>query len=120
MELQERLNQQRVKYITSSYQLAGNDDASVAAYLESLFDRYPAPLIELALVESLVDAWINVPIVRGIAFFEQAHKKLQSWETQPIISTISPDQFRYITNLDPTPIFGSTELSSSCPIVRPS
>jgi hypothetical protein len=119
MELREQLNRQRVKYIVSSYQLEGGESSQVNAYLEEFFQTYPTPLIELALVETLVDYWVTVPLVRGLEFFHQTHEKLKTWENQPIVSTITPNQFQHITGLDPAPVFGSTELPPSRPIVHP-
>lgn len=120
MELQDRLNQQRPKHIISSYQLAGENSAEVETCLESLFQTYPTPLIELALVETLVDGWLNVPLVRGIEFMHRVCDRLKAWESQPIVSTITPEQFQQVTGLDPSPIFGTAELPPACQIVRPS
>jgi hypothetical protein len=120
MELREQVNRQRVKYIVSSYQLEGNETTQFETYLEELLQIYPTPLIELALVETLVDNWLTVPLLRGTAFVQQAHEKLKSWENQPIISTLTPEQFKQITALDPLPVFGSTELPPTRPILYPS
>lgn len=120
MELKEQVSRQRVKHIISSYQLEGSETSQVDAYLNELFQTYPPPLIELALIETLVDRWLNVPLVRGVQFITQAHEKLKSWENQPIVSTITPEQFHHITGLDPSPIFGSRELPPNRPIFRPS
>jgi hypothetical protein len=120
MELREQINRQRVKHIVSSYQLDGKDTDQFDRYLDDLLENYPVPLIELALIETLVDHWAAPPLVRGLDFLSQAHDKLKSWESQPIISTITPAQFRQITGLDPSPIFGSAELPPTRPIVRPS
>jgi hypothetical protein len=119
MELREQIDQQRVKYIVSSYQLDESDSAQVSLYLEELFECYPSALIELALVETLVDHWLSVPMVRGLIFFAKAHTKLKTWENQPIVSTVTPDQFQQITGLDPTPVFGSADRPSNRPIVSP-
>jgi hypothetical protein len=120
MELQDRLNQQRPKHIISSYQLAGEDPAGVEDCLETLVQIYPTPLIELALVETLVDGWLNVPLVRGLEFMRRVSDRLKIWESQPIVSTITPEQFQQVTGLDPSPIFGTAELPPACQIVRPS
>lgn len=119
MELREQIDRQRVKYIVSSYQLDEGDSAQVSSYLEELLERYPSALIELALVETLVDHWLTIPMARGWDFFSQVQIKLKIWENQPIISTVTPNQFQQITGLDPTPIFGATELPSTRPIAFP-
>lgn len=120
MEIWQQLSQQRVKHIVSSYDLGGNEVTQFNSYLEELLGIYPCPLIELALVETLIDNWLSVPLVRGIEFLTQTHNKLKSWETQPIVSTITPEQFQQISGLDPTPVFGSAEIPPPSPIVRPS
>lgn len=120
MELQERLARERVKHIIHSYRLAGEEPEAVEACLETLFQRYPMPLVELAIAETLVDGWLNVPLVRGMEFFKQAQSRLQNWESQPIVSTLTPEQFQQITGLDPSPVFGSAEKPPSRPIVHPS
>ena len=120
MEIWQQLSRQRVKHIVSSYQLAGDEVNQFESYLEDLLNRYPCPLIELALIETLIDNWLSVPLTRGIEFLTQTHNKLKLWDTQPIVSTITPEQFQQISGLDPTPIFGSAEVPPACPIVRPS
>ncbi|MGI0488087.1 hypothetical protein ACN4EK_21820 [Pantanalinema rosaneae CENA516] len=113
MHIGEQLRQQRVKHIVSSYQLRGIDDQAFDEHLASLLEQYPSPLIELALVETLVNCWWQIPIPRGCAFLTRVHEQLANWQSQPIISTIAPDQFQQITGLDPTPIFGSSGLPPS-------
>ncbi|HEY9631083.1 MAG: hypothetical protein HY785_03505 [Oscillatoriophycideae cyanobacterium NC_groundwater_1537_Pr4_S-0.65um_50_18] len=119
MEIWEKLSQQRVKHIVSSYCLGGDETHRFDLYLDELLQLYPRPLIELALIETLIDYWLTVPLVRGVEFLAQAHDRLKVWESQPIVSTITPEQFKQIAGLDPTPIFGSAELPA-CSIVRPS
>jgi hypothetical protein len=119
MEMWEQVSRQRVKHIISSYQLDGDEINQFDAYLDELVQIYPRPLVELALVETLIDHWLSVPLLRGVAFLTQTHDKLKAWENQPIVSTITPEQFQQISGLDPTPIFGSAELPPTCPIVRP-
>lgn len=120
MEIWEQIRRQRVKHIVSSYHLAGKEADQFGIYLEKLLDLYPLPLIELALIETLVDHWTSIPLVRGLDFLTQAHDRLKAWESQPIFSTITPDQFQQITGLDPSPIFGSAGLPPACSIVHPS
>jgi hypothetical protein len=116
MELQARLSQQRVQYIVSSYQLAGNDEHAVQEYLATLLAIYPAPLIELALVETLIDHWLQIPLITGVTFLSQAHQRLRNWEFNPIASTLTPDQFQAITGLDPHPVFGPVQHSPKAPV----
>lgn len=119
MEIREQVNRQRVKHIVSSYHLGGDETNRFDLYLDELLQVYPRPLIELALIETLIDHWLAMPLVRGIEFLGRTHDKLKLWENQPIVSTITPEQFEQIAGLDPTPVFGSTELPPACPIVRP-
>lgn len=118
MELREQLKQHRVKYIVSSYLLAGDESEAFDRYLNGLLRIYPAPLIELALVEILVASWMRVPMPRGCAFLEKAHRLLTDWETGAIVPSIASEEFQQITGLDPSPIFGSnatpTPLRPSC------
>lgn len=124
MNLAEELKQQRVKHIVSSYRLDGQEPEAFYYYLSQLLAVYPAPLIELALVESLVNNWLRFPTVRGCKFLAQAHEQLKRWEgyamTVPIelhvASTISPAQFQQITGLDPSPIFGQFEVPPVQPL----
>jgi hypothetical protein len=120
MEIWEQVNQQRIKHIVSSYHLDGDEPHQFNLYLDEILQIYSRPLIELALIETLVDAWLSVPMVRGIKFLTQVHDKLKAWEDQPIFSTVTPEQFQQIAGLDPTPIFGSTHVPPACEIVRPS
>lgn len=119
MEIREQLNRQRVKHIVSSYQLSGNEGNRFEAYLDELLQIYPYPLIELALIETLIDQWLSTPLMRGVEFLAQTHSKLKIWESQPIVSTITPEQFQHIAGLDPTPIFGTSELPPACSVMRP-
>jgi hypothetical protein len=117
MEIQERINQQRVRYIVDSYQLNGSEVEEFNGYLSDLIKHYPTPLIELAFVETLLDHWLTVPLTRGSAFLKQAHQKLKTWESQTIVTTLRPDQFHQITGLDPAPIFGLPERSPRALVV---
>jgi hypothetical protein len=107
MNVQKQIDQQRVKYIVDSYQLDGEEADSFWMELQVLLDSYPSALVELALVETLVAAWLSVPLVRGHAFLNRARTQLQTWEETAIATTITPDQFQQITGLDASPIFGS-------------
>lgn len=125
MEIGAQLKRQRIKHIVSSYQLGGNEPEAFDLALELLIDRYPLPLIELALVEALVEGWLQVPLLRGCKFLDKVHVQLQAWENQtlqhevaaqPCASAISPEQFQQLTGLDPTSIFGASVPASQPPI----
>ena len=120
MDLHDHLNQQRVKHIIDSYQLNGDDTERFNRYLNELFQTYPAPLIELALTETLVDGWASVPMKRGVDFLNKSHDKLKEWDITSIVSTVTPDQFQHVTGLDPQPVFGSSEFPPPRSIVQPS
>ncbi|MBD2175595.1 hypothetical protein H6F42_01515 [Pseudanabaena sp. FACHB-1998] len=107
MEIWEQISRQRVKHIVDSYQLDGEDDEYFYEYLEDLLQAYAPPQIELALVETLVESWRNVPLLRGVVFLERSHEILKSWETKIFAPKISPTHFQLITGLDATPIFGA-------------
>lgn len=118
MNIRQQLDRQRVKHIVSSYQLWGQESNRFDSYLEELLQAYPHPLIELALIETLIDQWLAVPLIRGVEFLAQTHSKLKTWEDQPIVSTITPEQFQQIAGLDPTPIFGSARVPAACSILH--
>ncbi|MEO1211658.1 MAG: hypothetical protein AAFX78_19340 [Cyanobacteria bacterium J06638_20] len=120
MDLRTAINRQRIFHIVSSYQLDGADCTMFQAHLADLLEQYPTPLIELSLAETLVDHWLKVPPIRGLQFLQQAHNTLKQWEDQPICSTLTPGQFQQITGLDPSPIFGPSELPPPYPIHHPS
>jgi len=120
MELKAVVKRQRIKYIISSYRLDEANAPEFDAYLEALLDAYPWPLVELALVETLINSWLQVPMKRGYEFLTQTHERLQIWEQYAleqgetvacaIATPVTPDQFQQITNLDPSPIFGLPNL----------
>ena len=123
MNISEQLSQQRVKHIVNSYHLNVEPTDPIDDfddYLADLLRVYPTPLIELALVETLVDYWVTVPLVRGFRFLLQAHQKLKTWEQHPIVSTLTPEQFQQIAGLDPSPIFGPAQPTRMQPPVYPS
>ena len=115
MEIWERVSQQRVKHIVSSYQLAGDTAAEFDAHLEDLLHIYPSSLIELALVETLADSWLMVPLPRGMDFLAIARDKLIAWSDNVNTPKITPEQFRQITGLDPGPVFGPQGLPPTRP-----
>lgn len=116
MTLEAQVSQQRVKHIISSYQLEGDEAETFVKYLHEMLHTYAAPLIELALTETIVSNWLTVPMVKGVAFLDQAHTLLQRWESSEVTNTLTPEQFQQVTGLDPSPVFGSSEMPS---IVHP-
>lgn len=120
MELQEKIKRQRVQHIVNSYHLDG-DTESFQPALETLLSTYPTPLVELALVETLVIHWLKVPLLRGQEFLVEVSSLLKEWEhrillnetseEQAIACSVTAAQFYQITGLDPTPIFGVTAQS---------
>ncbi len=119
MILEERVSQQRVQHIVSSYQLDGNEAEEFAIYLAKLLNIYAPPLIELALAETLVANWLLLPMPKGLAFLHQVHARLRHWQdTQTIVNTLMPDQFQQITGLDPAPVFEAFDVQPAQSIVR--
>jgi len=103
VNLSSQLQQQRLQHIIDSYRL---DDGAVVTFrrkLDRLLARYPSPLIELALVETLVQQWASPPLVRGLPFLTQVEDRLQTWAVQPAIRTFTPEQFHQITGLTLAP-----------------
>lgn len=80
-KLLEQVNQQRVKHIIKLYALDREETQDLYTCLDALFRRYPSPLIELALVETLVDLWAAVPLPKGLAFMSRVRDRLRQWET---------------------------------------
>ena len=121
MELQEKIKRQRVQHIVSSYHLDGGTESFQSA-LETLLATYPMPLVELALVETLVAHWLKMPLLRGQEFLAEVSNLLKEWEQrilfnetgeeQAIACSVTSAQFYQITGLDPTPIFGVSARSS--------
>lgn len=116
MDIQSELSRQRVKHIVDSYHLQGDEIALCDGYLDDLMSLFPMPAVELALVETLTQNWLTIPMPRGKAFFEKAEALLKQWkESQEVETTVSMEQFRQITGLDPAPIFGP-EVPPPCPM----
>jgi hypothetical protein len=109
MELWLQISRQRVKHIVCSYRLDGAEAESFVPYLDDLLQTYPMPAIELALVEVLIDSWGKPSLPRGTAFLDKARDLLNHWKETRVAVRITPEQFRNITGLDPSPIFGLGE-----------
>ena len=107
MDIQSEVSRQRVKHIVDSYHLQGEEVAACEGYLDELISTFPMSAVELALVETLVQNWLTVPMPRGKSFFEQAETLLKQWKTsEQVETTVSIEQFQQITGLDPAPVFG--------------
>lgn len=121
MTLQEQIQQQRVKHIISSYQLDGENCQMCDACLTAMLQLYPTGLIELALVETIVQNWARVPMVRGIEFFQQVETLLSQWQTDAEASlhgyvfavSFNSTEFQLVTGLDASPIFGASNSTPS-------
>ncbi|MEL6780417.1 MAG: hypothetical protein AAFO06_24575 [Cyanobacteria bacterium J06597_16] len=108
MEIQQRINQQRIQHIVDSYLLAGTQPNRFAAYLRELLSQYASGLIELALVETLAKSWLTIPMQKGVPFLSKVHERLKQWQQSdetdlsqiPLTSTLSPSQFSQITGLE--------------------
>jgi hypothetical protein len=119
MTLEAQIKQQRVKHIISSYQLDTGEEVACGKILEELSEQYSSALIELALVETLAQNWANLPMPRGVAFFEQVRNLLMCWESDAISVSIEPEHFQQITGLDPMPAFGASGTQPPPSILNP-
>ncbi len=107
MELWEQISRQRAQHIIDSYQLYGESIDDFEYYLEELLLAYQSPQIELAIVETLVGGWFQLPLAKGLPFIEAVHERLKAWEVDANMSpSVSAAQFQQITGLDPAPVFG--------------
>ncbi|HEY9881641.1 MAG TPA: hypothetical protein V6D29_24530 [Leptolyngbyaceae cyanobacterium] len=100
---------QRIQHIVACYSLMGDDPAPFEDYLADLMQVFPEPLIELAIVETLVQQWLRFPLMRGIEFLQTTHGMLQAWQGQPMQIRLTPLHFEMITGLDAAPIFKAME-----------
>ena len=115
MEIQQRINQQRVKHIVDSYRLTGDEVDAFDTYFSELLSQYPQGLIELALVDTLAKSWLTVPMQKGVPFLAIAHNRIKQWQQEevtrladmPLSYDLTPSQFSQITGLDPSPAFCS-------------
>jgi hypothetical protein len=113
VSLSQRLAYQRIEHILDSYQLWGEETVAFQEKLQVWLEQFPGPLVELALVETLIECWLRVPLPRGLAFLAVVECHLARWQQQPIVSSITPQEFEQISGLDPRPIFGSLASGSA-------
>lgn len=115
MEVQQRIGQQRVQHIVDSYLLAGTENPDgFNNYLDDLLVQYPHGLIELALIETLIENWLRVPMQKGVPFLTSAHKRLKQWQSastaeRSLHSQLTPSQFSQITGLDAQVAFAALD-----------
>lgn len=101
MQLQDRINRERVNYITTSYALEGNDRDAFQLYLCELLQRYAQGWVELALIEVIVRHWHLPPLPKGVPFLQEVQHLLREWAQGDRGSTINALQFECITGLVP-------------------
>jgi hypothetical protein len=95
----------RIHDIVVSYHLAGDDGTSFEGYLAQLMERFPLVLLELALVETLVRQWLQIPFEKGVAFLQCVHGLLHEWQAETFQCHLTPAYFEMITGLDAAPVF---------------
>lgn len=95
--------QQRLRHLVDSYALAGTDPEPMAPFrqrLERLVNQHSRAMVELAITETLLEGWQEVPLVRGIPFLSQVQERLQAWQMESRAPYLTPSQFQSITGLD--------------------
>lgn len=112
MTLQQRVDQQRVKHIIASFQLAGDDEPRFASRLDQLFAQYPSSWLELAIAEVVVLNWLVMPLPRGVSVLHQVQNLLAQWQCHGITNLLTEAEFQRITGLDPYPVFCSLRLNA--------
>ncbi len=110
--LQQRVDQQRVKYIIESFQLAGQDGRDFYRRLDQLFASYATTWLELAFAEVLVVNWLIIPMPRGLEVLGQVHSLLEQWQYNGLTHLLTEQEFYRITGLDPAPVFYSLRLNA--------
>jgi hypothetical protein len=95
--------QQRLRHLVDSYTLAGTDPQGKLVFhhrLERLVHEYSRAMVELAIAETLLEGWQEVPLVRGMPFLSQVHGRLRAWQMEGCRPYLTPGQFQSITGLD--------------------
>ena len=101
MDLQTRIQRQRIYHIIDSYNLRGNDSIEFNQRLEHLFADYETTAIELAIVDTLVEVWMTLPPVKGLDFIDKVKFRL----TANLPAIVSANHYRAITGLDGSHLF---------------
>ena len=104
MQLQDRINLERVNYIITSYALQGDDGDSFQSCLCELVQQYSQAWVERALLEVMIQHWQLPPLPRGLVFLQEVQHLLKRWVRQDCFSTVSDQQFQWITGLTPLTI----------------
>ncbi|MEM6251417.1 MAG: hypothetical protein AAF821_00715 [Cyanobacteria bacterium P01_D01_bin.156] len=97
MDIQARINRQRVNHIVDSYHLTGDDVLAFEEYLTRLLNTYPQPLIELAITEEIIQGWLKIPMQKGLDFIQKVHTHLQVWQPVPEELPPLPSSIRTLT-----------------------
>ncbi|MGB3789613.1 MAG: hypothetical protein WA949_16505 [Phormidesmis sp.] len=108
-DLQQRISVQRVQHIVDSYLLEDNEAEPFRTYLHELLRRYPYGLVELALVDTLIESWLTIPMQKGVPFLTAAHEQIKQWQQGLERIRLTHSQFYQITGLDPEVAFASLE-----------
>ncbi|MCG9886460.1 MAG: hypothetical protein MH825_12995 [Cyanobacteria bacterium] len=103
-DYQAYFDRRRPWHIVDSYRLFGEEGDDCRPLLQAWLETMPPPLVELALVETLVAAWRTLPLPRGRVFVRQAQDWLEDWLAGRRVISIQPGQFRAVTGLDPEPV----------------
>jgi hypothetical protein len=101
MDLQTRIDRQRLHHIIDLYNLRGNDPEEFNQRLEQLFADYQTNTIELAIVDTLVLTWMALPPVKGLDFIDRVSFRL----TANLPTLVSANHYRLITGLDGSHLF---------------
>lgn len=96
---------QRISHIFNAYQLWGSQSERVQQQVTQLLAQYPAPLMELAIAEVLVQQWLTALFPRGTQFIDRVHQWLDTCATVGVSLTVLPPQFQAITGLEPHGVY---------------
>lgn len=101
MDLQTRIERQRIHHIIDSYNLWGKDSTEFQQRLEYLFADYETTRIELAIVDTLVLTWMALPPLKGLDFIDRVKLRL----TANLPTLVTAIHYRAITGLDGSHLF---------------
>ncbi len=101
MDLQTRIERQRIHHIIDSYNLQGNDSIEFKQRLEHLFADYETTRIELAIVDTLILTWMALPPLKGLDFIDRVELRL----TANLPTLVTAIHYKAITGLDGSHLF---------------